>query len=97
MFQLDQLRTEHERVQLLDDERRTKVRTYHQVSVAIDNKLDDLRSLGNDINSDDCCKSLGVPNFVKRVKEKWKFAEVSIEGNVRTVQLASHTKPSKPS
>ena len=82
---------------MLDEECRTKVHTYQQVSVAADNKLHHLRSLGDDFRSVDCCKSLGVLNFMKRVEEKRKFGEVSIRGNVQTVQLASHTTPSKRS
>jgi hypothetical protein len=82
---------------LLDDECKTKVRTYQQVSVATGNKLDHLRSLGDGFSSVDCCKHLGVLNFVKSVEEKWKFGVDSIKEKVQTVQLASHTSPSKPS
>jgi hypothetical protein len=90
---LDQLRIEDERFQLLDDECKTKVHTYQQVSVATDTKLDHLRSLADNFSSADCCKLLQVLNFVKRVEEKQKFGTVAIKGNVQAVQLASHTSP----
>jgi len=97
IFQLDQLRIEDDRFQILDDECRAKMHKYQQMSVAADNKLDHLRSLGGDFSPVDCCKSLGVLNFVKRIEENRKFGDVSIRENVQTVQLASHTTPSKPS
>ena len=82
---------------MLDDECRTKMHNYQQLSVATDNKLDYLRSLGDDSSSVDCYESLGVLNFMKRVEEARKFGDVSIRGKVQTVQLASHTTPSKHS
>jgi len=74
---------------MLDEESRTKMQKYQQLSVAADNKLEHLRSLGDDFSSVDCCKSHRVLNFMKTVKEKREF--------VQAVQLASHTTPSKPS
>jgi hypothetical protein len=94
---LDQLRIEDDRFQMLNDECRAKMKKYQQMSEAADNKLDHLRSLGDDFSSVDCCKILGLLNFMKRIEESRKFGDVSIRGNVQTVQLASHTKPSKPS
>jgi len=71
---------------------------YLQVSVATDNKLDHLRSLGDDYSYGDCsCKNLRVLKFMKRVKKTRKFGDVSIRGNVQAVQLASYNTPSKPS
>ena len=94
---MGQLRTEDERIQMLDEECRTKMQKYQQLSVATDNKLHHLRSLGGDFSSVDCCKSLRVLDFMKHVEEKRNFGDVSIRGNVQAVQLASHTTPSKPS
>jgi hypothetical protein len=82
---------------MLDDEFREKMHTYQQVSVDTDNKLDHVRSLGDDFSSVACCESLGVLNFIKHVEEKRKFGEVSIRENVQAVQLASHTAPSETS
>jgi hypothetical protein len=89
---VEQLRTENHRFQMLDDECTTKMHKYQQISMATDNKLDHLRSLGDDFSS-----SVGVLNFVKGVEEKRNFGEFSIRGEVQTVQLESHTTPSKHS
>jgi hypothetical protein len=88
---VEQLRTENHRFQMLDDECTTKMHKYQQMSMATDNKLDHLPSLGDDFSS------VRVLNFVKRVEEKRKFGEFSIRGDVQTVQLESHTTPSKHS
>jgi hypothetical protein len=81
----------------MEEECKMKMYTYQQLSMATDKKLDHLLSLGNEISSVDCRKSLGVRNFVKRVEEKRKFGDVSIRADVQTVQLASYTTPSKSS
>ena len=70
---------------------------YQQLSVATENKLHYLRSLADDFSSVDSCKSIQVLEFIKHVKGKRNFGDVSIRGNVQAVQLASHTTPSKPS
>jgi hypothetical protein len=74
-----------------------KVDTYQQLSMATDNKLDHLQSLGNELLAVNCRNSLGVHNFVKREEEKWKFGDFSIRADAQTVQLARYTTPSKSS
>lgn len=69
--------------------------TCQQLSMATDNKLDHLRSLGNEISSADCCKTLEVRNFVKRMEEKRKLGDVLIREDLKDVQLASYTTPGK--
>jgi hypothetical protein len=80
---------------MLDDECKTKMHNYQQLSVATDNKIDHLLSLVDASSSVDCCDCLEELNFMKRVEETRKFGDVSIRGEVQTVQLASHTTPGK--
>jgi hypothetical protein len=81
----------------LEEECKVKADTYQQLSMATDNKLDHLQSVGNELLAVDRRKNLGVRKLVKRAAEKRKFGDVSIRADVQTVQLANYTIPSKSS